>query len=205
MSIGRVARIFSFVLALQVIAPAIAAQQASPAGVVESLHETLLSVMRNADQLGYEGRLQRLAPVLQRAYDYDQMSKVASGSFWKRFSPDQRARLADAFARMSAATYAARFDDYGGEKFVTTGTKEAPGGGTVVQTQLVRPGAETVSLDYLVKQTDEGMQIVDVFYMGGISEVANQRSQFLSVLKAGGYEQLLEALNQKAQQQAAAR
>lgn len=205
MSIDRVARCCAVLLAMLLITPATAAQQASPVTVVERLHDTLLKVMRNADRLGFQGRLRELQPALDAAYDFQQMSRIAAGSFWKQFSPQQQQEVAQAFGRMSTATYAARFDGYAGEEFVTTGTKEAPGGGTVVQTELTRQGKEPVKLDYLVKQTGQGWQIVDVFYMGGISEVANQRSQFLSVLKNGGYEQLVAALNQKADQQAAAR
>lgn len=201
--VGRIARIVLCLLAPLLIAPAVHAQQASPSEVVERLHETLLGVMQDAERLGYGGRLERLAPVLGRTYDYGEMARVASGSHWKRFSPEERQRVVGAFAGMSAATYASRFDDFSGERFQTVGTRQAPGGGVLVQTKLLRPGAEDVRLDYLVKQTDEGWQVVDVFYMGGISEVANQRSQFLSVLREGGPEQLVALLNQKAQQQAA--
>lgn len=186
-------------------APSALARAAEPVAVVERLHGTLLQVMQGAGQLGYQGRLKILDPELDATYDYGNMTRAASGSYWKQLSPEQQARLVKAFAGMSAATYAARFDGYEGERFVTVASKEAPGGGVLVQTELQRAKGEPVKLDYLVKQTDEGWQIVDVFYMGGISEVANQRSQFLSILKAQGPEQLIAALQEKAQQQAAAR
>jgi phospholipid transport system substrate-binding protein len=186
--------------------PAAHAQSAGPTAVVERLHATLLQVMQRAQQLGYAGRLKTLSPVLDSVYDYGAMTKSASGSYWKQISPQDQSRLTRAFADMSASTYAARFDDYGGERFVTVGAKDAPGGGVLVQTQLEKTRGEPIKLDYLVKQApSDGWRIVDVFYMGGISEVANQRSQFLSVLKAQGPEQLIAALEQKAQQQAAAK
>ncbi len=192
MPFGRVARLLLYVLMPLLIASAAQAQQASPSDVVERLHQGLTGAMRDADRVGFTGRLERLAPVLGRSYDYAEMVRVASGS-----------HVVQAFADMSAATYASRFDGYSGEEFQTVGTRQAPGGGVLVQTKLVRPGAEDVKLDYLVKQMDGRWQIVDVFYMGGISEVANQRSQFLSVLRQGGADQLVALLNQKAQQQAA--
>lgn len=202
MPFRRVARTIAFLLATLLIAPVVHAQQGSPTAVVERLHQTLLAVMQDGRRLGYQGRYQRLDSVLNATYDYDEMARVASGSYWRKFSPDEQRLVADAFARMSAATYASRFDDFGGEQFQTLGTRRAPGGGVLVQTRLVRPNGEDVKLDYLVKQTDQGWQIVDVFYMGGISEVANQRSQFLSLLKSGGVDLLVASLNEKAQQQA---
>lgn len=193
-------------LLLCLLAPAAAwAQAASPAAVVERLHGTLLQVMQQAGQLGYSGRLKLLEPALDAAYDYGDMTRTASGRFWKQMSPEQQARLVQAFTNMSAATYASRFDGYEGERFVTTGSKDAPGGGMLVQTRLERAKGDPVTLDYLVKQTADGWQIVDVFYMGGISEVANQRSQFLAILNSQGPDQLVAALQQKAQQQAASK
>jgi len=206
----RHSRIMKPVLGLLLLclmtAPAALAETSGPAAVVERLHGTLLQVMRTAGQLGYAGRLKTLTPVLDGVYDYAAMTRSASGSYWKTFTPQQQSDLTKAFAGMSAATYASRFDDYDGETFVTAGTKDAPGGGMLVQTQLQRTKAEPVKLDYLVKQSDGGgWRIVDVFYMGGISEVANQRSQFLSILKTQGPDQLIAALEQKALQQASAK
>ena len=77
--------------------------------------------------------------------------------------------------------------------------------GTLTGENDFRPKGDEIKLDYLVKQSDKGWKIVDVFYMGGISEIANQRSQFLSILKNGGVEQLVRTLDDKAQQQAQAR
>lgn len=184
-------------------APGALAQATDPVAAVERLHATLLQVMQG--QAGYEGRRNTLAPVLAATYDYPVMTRAASGSHWKQMTPEQQERLVNAFAGLSTATYAARFSEHDGERFVTLGGKEAPGGGVLVQTQLERPKGEPVKLDYLVKQGDGGWRIVDVYYMGGISEVANQRSQFLSILKAQGPEPLIAALEAKAQQQAAAR
>lgn len=185
--------------------PAALAETSPPTAVVERLHTTLLQVMQKAGQLGYQGRLKTLTPVLDATYDYTSMTRSASGSHWKQFTPAQQGQLVMAFSHMSAATYAARFNDYGGETFVTVATKDAPGGGVLVQTQLQRTKGEPVKLDYLVKDNGGGWRIVDVFYMGGISEVANQRSQFLAVLKGQGPEQLIAALEQKALQQASAK
>lgn len=204
MPFGRVLQVVLVVLAMVLIAPVSQAQQPSPTASVERLHAALLEVMQRAGRLGYQGRARALAPVLNAVYDYGEMTRVASGSHWKRFSPDQRRRLIDAFAQMSTATYAARFDGYDGERFTTTGTKQAPTGGVLVQSRLLRPRRSDVALDYLVKQGEGGWRIVDVYYMGGISEVANQRGQFLAVLRSGGVEELIRALQAKAQQQAPA-
>jgi len=51
------------------MAPAPAAAADTAVEVVENLHAELLVVMKQADELGYEGRYQRLAPVVTFNYN----------------------------------------------------------------------------------------------------------------------------------------
>ena len=46
-----------------------AAPASPPVQVVEKLHAALLGVMKDAEELGYQGRYDRLAPVLKETYD----------------------------------------------------------------------------------------------------------------------------------------
>ena len=57
------------ILALPLMAPAPAAAADTAVEVVENLHAELLVVMKQADELGYEGRYQRLAPVVTFNYN----------------------------------------------------------------------------------------------------------------------------------------
>lgn len=180
------------------------AQQGGPTAPVERLHQALLYVMRNAAQLGYEGRLRSLAPVLAEVYAYPDMARIAAGSFWKTFSEAEKRQLVDAFAAMSAATYAARFDEFGGTAFEIVGVREAPPPvpGRLVETRIVPGDGAPVTLNYLARQTPGGWRIHDVYYRGAISELASTRSQFLATLRRSGHQGLIESLRRKAAAQA---
>jgi len=85
--------------------------------VVQSFYDVLLSTMKDAKELGFSGRYQRLKPAIERAYNLPLMSRLSVGPQWQSLTPQQQASFAAAFDEFTVATYANRFDDYSGEKF----------------------------------------------------------------------------------------
>ncbi|MGH6943959.1 MAG: ABC transporter substrate-binding protein [Geminicoccaceae bacterium] len=173
------------------------ARAAEPRQIVETLNHALLEVMRQADELGYRGRYGRLAPTLEAAYNFPFMTRVAVGRGWSGMSEQERGRLTDLFKQMSIATYAARFDGYGGERFEILGQTEAPRGGVVVESRIVRPGEDPVGLNYVLRRFADGWRIVDVLLDAKFSELARQRAEFAAVLSNGGASDLITALERK--------
>jgi phospholipid transport system substrate-binding protein len=168
-----------------------------PRQVVERLHATLLEVMQNADQLGYEGRYQRLEPVLEESYDFPFMIRIAVGPTWRELDESRRAEITELFTEMSIANYAARFDGYGGERFEILGEQPAPRDAVLVQTRIVRPDDEPIELNYLLKEFEDGWRIIDVLLDARYSELARQRAEFAAVLRDGGVPDLTATLERK--------
>src|ERR671915_842466 len=104
----------AWLVALAAIAGSATAQEGPPQVVVERLNGSLLEVMQEADRLGYEGRYERLEPVLAETFDFPFMAKVAVGRRWNELSEAQREQIVRLFSQMSVANFAARFDGYGG-------------------------------------------------------------------------------------------
>ena len=172
-----------------------------PGVVVNNLDQSLLDVMQQAKQLGYNGRYAKLEPVLRQAFDIRYMTQLAVGPGWTTLSQDQQDRLADAFGKFTIATYARRLDGYSGERFETLGEKPM-GQATMVQTRLVKSNGEAIALNYVIRQNGARWQVVDVYLTGTISELAQRRSEFSAVFQRAGYDGLLSALQQKAAQAA---
>ena len=169
------------------------AQSGSATQVVERLHSALLDVMRNAGQLGYQGRAAQLDPLLREVFAYPQMSQVVSGRYWDSFSAEQRQQMIDTFARLSVATYANRFDGFSGETFFTSGEQEVRGS-ILVRTELIVPAGENVDLNYVVRQIGGQWRIIDVVLGGSLSELSRQRAEYTSVLGRGGFPALMTEL-----------
>jgi phospholipid transport system substrate-binding protein len=165
--------------------------------VVQSLYDVLLGVMKGSKDLGFSGRYERLKPAIETAYNLPLMSRLSIGPQWQSLTPEQQEKLAAAFDAFTVATYANRFDDYSGEKFEVSPETTPSSGGVIVQTRLIKGNGEPVTLNYLMRQTGDKWQIIDVFLSGTISELATRRSEFTSVIRRDGAQGLLQLLDRR--------
>lgn len=186
-----------------VLPSAVAADSAAVRNVVEGLNTTLLDVMQSAEELGYEGRYQKLDLALRGRFDFAFMTKIATGRVWNDLDAGQRDALIERFARMSIATFASRFKGYSGEHFEIIGQEQGRRGTVVVDNQLIRPKDPAVGLNFVLRERAEGTAgepswlIIDVKLDGKFSELARQRAEFSAVLKRGGYDELLTTLDER--------
>lgn len=190
----------AFAALLVVIGAVPALAQEAPEEQIARLNTTLLEAMKNAETLGFEGRYRLMEPALDQTFDFDEMAQAAAGSFWNKFDATERERYVDAFERMSIATFASRFDGYSGEEFEIVGEKPGPRDTKMVETRIVSPGEEPVAITYLFRETDEGWQTVDVYLQSTYSEIAIKRSEYTSLLRQGGLDGLINALDRKIEQ-----
>jgi phospholipid transport system substrate-binding protein len=164
---------------------------------IEAFDASLLDVMKNADKLGYKGRYDKLAPVVTQTYDLPLMARISVGPQWATLSADEQTKIIEAFKALSIATFASRFDGFGGESFKITGEAPTTGGDDVVDTKLMRPNDEPVDLNYRLRKTGDDWKVIDVFLSGTISQLANYRSEFSTTLRTKGAEGLVQLINDK--------
>jgi len=186
-------------LAMPIAMPYASASDRGATEVVEKLHTTLLAVMKDGDKIGYQGRYDQLAPVIQSSFDMPFISRTAVGKYWETFNSHQRSRFVEAFTQLSIATYAANFDSYSGERFKTTSEKEVDGGRILVQSQLIKSDGGQVQLDYLLHRTGSRWRIINII-AEGVSDLALKRADYSAFLKNNGFEALLKKLNEKISQ-----
>ena len=183
------------VLTLSLPAAAIGTDPAA-AKVVEKLHAELLGVMKQGNALGYKGRYQRLAPVVNSSYDFPFISKLVVGRYWSEFSPEQKEQFVNTFTKLSIATYANQFAGYSGEHFKTISAEESTKGRLLIKTVLIKSNGEEVELDYMLHQKELQWQIINVIAQG-VSDLSLKRAQYTSYLKKNGFEGLLQKINDK--------
>ncbi|MEX2481974.1 MAG: ABC transporter substrate-binding protein [Gammaproteobacteria bacterium] len=172
-----------------------AAADARPAAVVEQLHGALLEAMRQGEELGYAGRVELLEPVIHASFDFETIASIVTGREWKSASDQQRRAFLDVFTRLSVATYATNFSDYGGEQFVT-GDSEESRGARIVRTHLEPGDGDPVSLNYMLREGDDGWRIINVVAQG-VSDLSLKRAEYTAVIQSEGFDSLLERLRGK--------
>lgn len=176
--------------------PALAVQDA--AAPVEQLHDALLMAAAEGDTA--RARYEYLLPVVSDVFDFRAMSRAAVGRAWSGFSDEERAALVERFAAYATANYADNFKDASRISFRTIAVEPGEGKQVHVETELVRVEQDPISFDYLVFRGAQGPQILNVVVAGTLNEFARRRSEFRSLLQAGGLQHLLETLERQKQQ-----
>jgi phospholipid transport system substrate-binding protein len=178
--------------------PASAQIDASPAAPIQRLNNALLLAMKAGSRTPFDQRYQALAPVIDQVFNLDAVLAASVGLSWATMTTQQKGLLEAAFRRYTVTSYVSNFDSYDGQKFeMLAATRTLANGDTVVPTQLVRPGKSPLRLDYVMRRVPAGWQAVDVLTDGAISRVAVQRSDFRSLLAAGGVPALAAGLERK--------
>ena len=62
--------------------------------------------------------------------------------------------------------------------------------------RVLQPGAQPVTLDYSMEKTANGWKVYDVT-VGGVSLVANYRTEFANTVRASGVDGLIKDLRTK--------
>ena len=182
------------------ISPSFAAAQGTgdPKTIVQSFYDALDDTMKQGDELGFDGRYKKLAPVIHETFDTPVMAKIAIGSEWTNFSADQKKQMLETFDQYMVTTYASRFKTDKGLKFEVGQVKEPAENRALVETKLIRANGEPVALNYLFRPDANGnWKIIDVYLSGAISEMARMRSDFSSTVTEGGANALIAALEKK--------
>ncbi|MFP6641042.1 MAG: ABC transporter substrate-binding protein [Myxococcota bacterium] len=173
------------------------APAATAESTIDQLNRALLDIMMRADELGYRGRFETVAPVVRETFDTTFMAAKSVGSTWRKLEPEQRQRWVETLEAYTISNLADRFDGFSGETLAIVGDRPASNETLVVETRLDRPGEEPVDLDYRMREAGPGWKVIDVYSDGKISEIALRRAEYASVLRSGGIESLIAAVSAK--------
>lgn len=166
-----------------------------PAQVISCFNVALIEAMRGGKELGFRGRYRLLQPVVTETFLLPYMASVSVGRHWKTLTEEQQRQFEEIYAEWSIANYAKNFDEYAGERFEITKQSQTAGGAAVVSKLLNFKGKET-EFDYRLRLTEGAWRIVDM-RISGVSQLANTRAQFMSVLDQKGFDELLASLKRK--------
>jgi phospholipid transport system substrate-binding protein len=184
------------VAASAILASAAFAQASDPAAAkIESFDAAVIKTLQAGKAAGAQGRAKVVGPAVEQTFNLPYMARVAVGPDWAKMSADDQAALQKAYSRYAVANWAKNFDNYSGQKLELDGPVVDRGADKLVKTKLTGPGSSPVSLAYRMRQDGGAWKVIDVFYNGGISQLATQRSDFASTLSNGGAKALVSKLD----------
>ncbi len=168
----------------------------SAKAVVESFQDVLLDVMKQGEQLGFNGRYELLSPAVVTTHDLNKIARIVVGREWEKLTDSQQEQLTDSFSRLSISAYAHNFKDFSGESFQFESIDETSRGGIIVHSIFVLPDNKNVKFDYMLKKMGENWKIINII-ANGVSDLALKRSEYTSVLQREGFEALIAKINEK--------
>ena len=122
---------------------------------------------------------------------------VTLGQSWNKANPEQKKRLTEEFRTLLVRTYASALAAYSEQKFDFRPLRAKPSDTDVtVQVRVLQPGSQPVPIDYSMEKTASGWKVYDVM-VGGVSLVANYRTEFNNVVRESGIDGLIKNLNAK--------
>jgi phospholipid transport system substrate-binding protein len=132
-------------------------------------------------------------------FNFGAMTALAMGQNWAKASPEQKKQLTAEFKTLLVRTYASALAAYSEQKFDFRPLRAKPTDTDVtVNVRVLQPGAQAVPIDYSMEKTASGWKVYDVM-VGGVSLVANYRTEFSNTVRASGIDGLIRELEKKNQ------
>ena len=188
------------VLMLSVLALPGAAQDLAPDALVKNVTLEVIELITKDKEIKAGSRAKLIAVIEEKVlphFNFSAMTALAMGQNWGKSSPEQKKQLTDAFKTLLVRTYASALAAYSEQKFDFRPLRAKPNDtDVVVQVRVLQPGAQPVTLDYSMEKTANGWKVYDVM-VGGVSLVANYRTEFANTVRASGVDGLIKDLQAK--------
>jgi phospholipid transport system substrate-binding protein len=136
----------------------------------------------------------RLRSAIEGAFDFGVWERFLIEPRADRFTPEQRARFRQLLPGWLAYLYHEQFDR-GLSTPPTVGEAKPARNDVLVSATFQRQGGRALPVDWRLRETPQGPQIIDVM-VGGTSFLLLKRDEFTSMIDRGGVDALLTYMQQ---------
>jgi phospholipid transport system substrate-binding protein len=187
-------------LAIVALAPWAHAEDQPPDALVKNVTLEVVDLIAKDKEIRSGNRAKLIglidAKVLPH-FNFSAMTALALGQSWNKATPEQKKRLTEEFRTLLVRTYASALAAYSEQKFDFRPLRaKATDTDVTVQVRVLQPGAQPVPIDYSMEKTAGGWKVYDVM-VGGVSLVANYRTEFNNVVRESGIDGLVKNLAAK--------
>ncbi len=186
--------------ALFAVSMSVLAQDVPPDQLVKTVTLEVVDLIKGDKEIqaGNRAKLIQLidAKVLPH-FNFSAMTALAMGQSWNKANPEQKKRLTEEFRTLLVRTYASALAAYSEQRFDFRPLRAKPTDTDVtVQVRVLQAGAQPVPIDYSMEKTAAGWKVYDVM-VGGVSLVANYRTEFNNAVRESGIDGLIKNLATK--------
>jgi len=129
--------------------------------------------------------------------DFQRMTALAAGRFWREATPDQQQQLQDQFRQLLIFTYSGALSQIKNETVEFKPLRASPDDTEVeVRSQVNMTRGEPILLNYRVAKTASGWKIYDISVLGAWL-VETYKGTFASEISKGGIDGLIKSLTER--------
>jgi phospholipid transport system substrate-binding protein len=163
------------------------AQLAAPQKVIQSTSDQLQhSLQRPEIKNDFKKATEVVESIIDPAVDFDRVSIMVLGKYWKTAKPEQRERFKKEFRRLLVRTYTTAFTEYADWKIKYLPIQSESGQDkTLVRTEILQAGAQPVAVNYRMVNAKGSWKVYDIL-IEGISLLQNYRTSFTTEIAEGG-------------------
>ena len=196
----KLCAVAGFALAGAAFAPAAVAQEAPDALVKRISQEVLDTAKGDKDiQAGNQKRVLELveAKILPHV-DFQRMTALAAGRFWREASPEQQKQLTNEFRTLLVYTYSGAISQVKDQKLEFKPMRaDASDTEVEVRSQVLQPrGGDPIQLNYRLEKSSSGWKIYDVNVLGAWL-VETYKGNFATEINKGGIDGLIKTLSDR--------
>ncbi len=172
----------------------------APDVLVKRVSEEILEIARNDQQIK-AGNQQRIMEVVQSKIipyvNFQRMTAMAAGRFWRDATPEQQAALTDDFKTLLIYTYSGAISQVRNQKLEFKPLRAAPDDTEVeVRSSVVQSRGEPIQLNYRLEKTPNSWKIYDVNILGAWL-VETYKGSFAAEIGKGGIDGLIKTLAER--------
>lgn len=191
------------VLWVFVLSAGTAAGAQEPREALKGPIDEVVSILRDPQYKGENqaelGR-EKIWGVIERLFDFTEMSKRCLARNWRVFSPSERKEFSEVFTRFLGNTYLDKIQkDYQNEEVVYGEQQMLTDTKALVKTTVMRDTVE-IPVNYRMLKRNGAWRVYDV-NIEGVSLVKNYRTQFGKILMRDSPADLIERLHKKVVEQ----
>jgi phospholipid transport system substrate-binding protein len=200
MKFTKLFAIFTFVVGASSFMQSAMAQEA-PDAMVKRISEEVLDAARSDKEI-QSGNQKRVLDLVEAKIlphvDFQRMTALAAGRFWRQATPEQQKQLTDEFRDLLVYTYSGAISQVKDQKLEFKPLRADPSATEVeVRSQVIQPrGGDPIQLNYRLEKLPSGWKIYDVNVLGAWL-VETYKGNFAAEISRGGIDGLIKTLAER--------
>ena len=167
-----------------------------PTAFINHFAEVGIDDILSAD-INEADKTERFRGLFNEGFDIPAIGRFVLARNWRRANDTEKQEFVGLFEDVIVYTWSRRFSKYDGQTIDVRGTTPDGETGTLVDSAIVDSNGESISVQWRLRQREEGLRIVDVI-VEGVSMAITYRQEYASVIRQrGGLNGLLALLRQQ--------